>query len=181
MNDDAHNGNCKTYPNIHKDYKKQLIAGSPGVPLDSFSSLTVDFVSSEPHGANMNYETAFDIWLNGVAETGCSECMIWNDNWHQTPAGSKIQSNITLDGRQYNIYRSQSASNQTQDIVAYAITGYSSAHQNVMAFFDYYMGQGWIPTNSTLGQLDYGFEMVSTNHLNSTFLISNFVINDPRK
>lgn len=37
-------------------------------------------------------------------------------------------------------------------------------------------GQGWIPASSTLGQIDYGAEIVSTDSAPATFAFTNFSI-----
>jgi hypothetical protein len=38
------------------------------------------------------------------------------------------------------------------------------------------MYKGWLPSNSTLGQLDFGVEIVSTNGTNATFKFTDFSI-----
>jgi hypothetical protein len=48
---------------------------------------------------------------------------------------------------------------------------------NLLTFFQWIMSQGWIPGNSTLGQVDYGVELVSTNGVPATFSFSNFSVN----
>jgi hypothetical protein len=181
-NNDDKTGHCKAYPNIHKDYKKELVTGAPCMPFDSFSALTVDFAESSPHGVNMIYEVALDVWVNGVCEDGCSEFMIWNDNWHQYPAGTKL-ANVTVDGRLYTPWVRVMVPNPPVGgyICFVPVVPFTSGTVDLFAYFNYAIAQGWIPDTSTLGQICYGFEMVSTNHIPSTFLISNFQINDPLK
>jgi hypothetical protein len=38
------------------------------------------------------------------------------------------------------------------------------------------MAQGWLPSNSTLGQIDFGVEIVSTNGAAATFQSTDFSI-----
>jgi hypothetical protein len=47
---------------------------------------------------------------------------------------------------------------------------------NLLAFFQWIMPKGWMPGNSTLGQVDYGVELVSTNGVPQTFSFSNFTV-----
>ena len=82
----------KTYPNVHKDYNEPAI--------NSFSSITSSFSETSPHVGI--YQAAYDIWLNGVASNGSTEVMIWNDNYHQVPAGS-VQATVTFGGRSYTV------------------------------------------------------------------------------
>jgi hypothetical protein len=94
MDNSRGDGAVKTYPNVHKDYNEPAIS--------SFSSITSTFSETSPHVGI--YEAAYDIWLNGVASNGSTEVMIWNDNYHQVPAGSK-QATVTFDGRSYTVWR----------------------------------------------------------------------------
>ncbi|HEX7161297.1 MAG TPA: hypothetical protein VF223_08690 [Trebonia sp.] len=48
---------------------------------------------------------------------------------------------------------------------------------DLLAFFKWIMSKGWIADNSTLGQVDYGVELVSTNGAPATFTFSNFAVN----
>lgn len=48
---------------------------------------------------------------------------------------------------------------------------------NPLAFFQWIMEQGWIPNSTTLGQVDYGVELVSTNGAPATFSFSDFSFN----
>ena len=39
------------------------------------------------------------------------------------------------------------------------------------------MSKGWMPSGSTIGQIDYGIELVSTRNVNERFIFNNFDIN----
>jgi hypothetical protein len=164
---------CKSYPNVHKDY-------NPPVRFSAFSALSADFESSGPHEPDMDYEMAFDIWTNGVATLTCTEFMIFNDNWYQLPAGTK-QFRTTIDGHQYDIYRARQPNGIGQNLSHLALIPYQSGHQDLLAFFNHAIAMGWLPDTSTLCQLDYGFEIASTNNRPATFLVSNFEINETLK
>jgi len=149
----------KTYPNVHKDYNEPAIS--------SFSSITSSFSETSPHVGI--YEAAYDIWLNGVAGNGSTEMMIWNDNYHQVPAGSK-QATVTFDGRSYTVWR-------TGTYIAFvADSTFTSGSVDLLAMFKWLMSKGWLASNSTVGQIDYGFELVSTNGAPATFTVNNFSI-----
>src|SRR5262249_1572171 len=81
MNNKKGDGAVKTYPNVHRDY------GS--VPISSFDSLTSRFAEMSPHVGI--YNVAYDIWMNGIAKPGCTEIMIWNENFNQVPGGRYVQ------------------------------------------------------------------------------------------
>ena len=160
MNNNSGDGAVKTYPNSHRDFDN-----SP--QINSFNSITSTFAETGP-GTGI-YEDAYDIWLNGIASSGSTEVMIWNENHGQTPGGSE-QGTATIDGRSYTVWRSGSY------IAFVASTNFSSATMNLLGFFKWIMAKGWIPGNSTLGQVDYGVELVSTNNVPETFSFSNFSV-----
>jgi len=160
-NNDSGDGAVKTYPNSHRDFDN-----NPAI--DSFQSITSTFAETSPHTGI--YEDAYDIWLNGIASSGSTEVMIWTENYHQVPSGS-IAGSATFDGRSYTVWKSGSY------IAVVANTNFTSGTVNLLEIFKWIMAQGWIPASSTLGQVDFGAEIVSTNNVPATFTFSNFAVN----
>jgi len=160
MNNNSGDGAVKTYPNSHRDFDN-----SP--QINSYNSITSTFAESGS-GAGI-YEDAYDIWLNGIASSGSTEVMIWNYNHGKTPGGS-VQGSATIDGRTYTVWQSGSY------IAFVANSNFSSGTMNLLEFFKWIMTKGWIPGNSTLGQIDYGVELVSTDNAPETFSFSNFSV-----
>ena len=152
----------KTYPNVHKDYDDK--------PLSSFNSLTSTFAAKTPHTGI--YNVAYDIWLNGVATEGSTEVMIWTDNYKQVPAGS-VKATASFNGHTYDVYRSGS------DYIAFKSKDtQTSGTMNLKAMFDWLMSKGWISRSSTVGQIDYGVEICSTNNAPATFEFTDFSIKE---
>jgi hypothetical protein len=159
MNNNQHDGAVKTYPNVHKDFNNMP-------KVSSFATITSSFAESGPHVGI--YQYAYDIWLNGVGD-GANEVMIWNDNFGQTPAGSKVAT-VSFDGRTYNVFKTSD-----NGYIALVDTANTTAGTiNIKAMIDYLVSKGWLPASSTLGQIDYGAELVSTNGANATFRVTNF-------
>ncbi len=151
-------GAVKTYPNVHKDFN--------GAPLiNSFSTLWSSFAHTAPHVGI--YEFAYDIWLNGVATTGATEVMIWTDNYHQVPSGTVLDT-VVFDGESYQVYKSGSY------IAFVEVTNLASGTVNLLSFFTYIIAKGWIPATSTVGAIDYGVEIVSTDGADATFQVNGF-------
>jgi hypothetical protein len=88
MDNEKGDGAVKTYPNVHKDYGN--------VPIDSVDSMTSNFAETSSRVGIYNF--AYDIWINGIAKPGCTEIMIWNENFNQTPGGSYMQ-DVTLEAK----------------------------------------------------------------------------------
>jgi Glycosyl hydrolase family 12 len=160
MNNASGDGAVKTYPNVQMDFNEPVIS--------SLHSVTSTFAETSP-GTGI-YEDAYDIWLNGIADSGSTEVMIWTENHGQVPSGNQVAT-VTLDGRSWAVWK------QGSYIAFVAGSNFTSGTMNLLTFFQWIMGQGWIPGNSTLGQVDYGVELVSTNGVPATFSFSNFTVN----
>jgi hypothetical protein len=161
MNNDNGDGSVKTYPNSHRDWDSEPA-------ISSLHSVTSTFAETSP-GTGI-YEDAYDIWLNGIADSGSTEVMIWTENHGQVPSGNQVAT-VTLDGRSWAVWKDGSY------IAFVASSNFASGTMNLLTFFQWITGQGWIPGNSTLGQVDYGVELVSTNGVPATFSFSNFSVN----
>ena len=161
MNNDSGNGAVKTYPNVQETFNEPRIS--------SFNVISSTFSEASPHAGI--YEDAYDIWVNGIASSGSTEVMIWTENFHQSPSGS-VEATVSLGGRGYHVWRTSSGSY----IAFVADTNFTSGTVNLLQLFDWLISKGWIPADSTLGQIDYGAEIVSTNNIPSTFSFTNFSI-----
>ena len=158
MNNDSGDGAVKTYPNSQRDFNQEI---------SSLSSVTSTFAQTSP-GTGI-YEDAYDIWINGLATSGSTEVMIWTQNHGQTPSGS-VQGTVTFGGRSYTVWKSGSY------IAFVANANFSAGTMNLLDFFQWIIGKGWIPTDSTLSQVCYGAELVSTNGVPATFTFSNYSV-----
>jgi Glycosyl hydrolase family 12 len=159
MNNDSGDGAVKTYPNSQRDFNDAEIS--------SLNSVTSTFAETSP-GTGI-YEDAYDIWLNGLATSGSTEVMIWTQNNGQTPSGS-VQGTVTFGGRSYTVWKSGSY------IAFVANANFTSGTMNLLQFFQWIIGKGWISTDSTLSQVCYGAELVSTNGVPATFTFSNYSV-----
>jgi Glycosyl hydrolase family 12 len=156
-------GAVKTYPNVHKDYAD--------VPIASFSAITSRFAAASPHVGI--YDVAYDIWTNGVASSGSTEIMIWTENYKQVPSGSRVTT-VSFDGRSYDVWKTPDG-----HYIAFVPTQViTSGSLDILAFFTWTMSQGWLQPDSTLGQIDFGVEIVSTDGADARFEFTDFSISD---
>jgi hypothetical protein len=154
-------GGVKTYPNSAYNF-----ADPP--EISSLSTVTSTFGSTLP--ASGDFEDAYDIWLNGTAGTGGDEVMIWTDNQGQTPAGSQVAT-VTFDGQSYAVWQEAGG-----PITFVSDTNVTGGDLNLLQFFQWLISQGYEPTGSTLNQVAFGAEIVSTNATPETFGFSNFSV-----
>ena len=154
-------GGVKTYPNSADNF-----ADPP--EIGSLSTVTSTFGSSLP--ASGQFDAAYDIWLNGTAGTGGDEVMIWTDNQGQTPAGSQVAT-VTFDGQSYAVWQEAGG-----PITFVSDTNVTGGDLNLLQFFQWLISQGYEPTGSTLNQVAFGAQIVSTNATPETFGFSNFSV-----
>jgi hypothetical protein len=161
-------GAVKTYPNVHRDYN-----GAPR--LSSFKTLTSTFASRSPHVGI--YDGAYDIWMNGVASPSSTEVMIWTDNHHQVPAGSLVKRGLRFSHRTWRLYATGDHS-----YLAY-VPNKPLPHGAVAlkARLGYLTSHGFMPQGSTVGQICFGYEIVSTGGTAHRFKIDRFSISSSRK
>lgn len=160
-------GAVKTYPNVHKDYHNWSTGAEP--KWDTVANLNSTFGATAPRGAGQIYNVAYDIWLNGVP--GNREIMIWTENWNQTPAGSKVGS-VQVAGKTWDFW----ATGKNDILTFVSPQPMTSGSLDLKAVLTWLSQQGRIPANSTLGQICYGVEVVSTNGQAATFKFTDFSI-----
>jgi Glycosyl hydrolase family 12 len=154
-------GGVKTYPNSAYNF-----AAPP--EISSLSTVTSTFGSTLP--ASGEFDDAYDIWLNGTAGTGGDEVMIWTANQGQTPAGSQVAT-VTFDGQAYAVWQEAGG-----PITFVSDTNVTGGDLNLLQFVQWLISQGYEPAGSTLNQVAYGAQIVSTNATPETFGFSNFSV-----
>jgi hypothetical protein len=79
---------------------------------------------------------------------------------------------VTLSGRVYDVWRT--SDNHYIAFVPKAVT--TSGSINLLEIIKWTIAQGWLTASSTLGQICYGVEIVSTNGKSETFTFTDFSI-----
>ena len=153
----------KTYPNVHKDYDN--------VAISSFNSLRSSFAATSPHVGI--YNVAYDLWLNGVATDGSTEVMIWTENYRQVPGGSKVTT-TSFGGRTYDVWKRDGNSY----IAFVPRSTMTSGSLDLLQMFRWMVSKGWLESSATVGQIDYGVEICSTNNRPATFRFTDFSISE---
>ena len=79
---------------------------------------------------------------------------------------------MTLSGRTYHVFKTSNNS-----YIAFVPTVvFTSGTVDILEIFNWTMSMGWLPSNSTMGQLDFGVEIVSTNGADATYKFTDFSI-----
>jgi hypothetical protein len=150
-------GAVQSYPS------SQYTFSSP-VKISKFSNLTSDFgFKNPPTGWGLDYEFAYDIWINGYGGNDHTELMIWEFDYGQTPAGSEVGT-ASLDGSRWLVWKGGTVGKDGGDVVTFVNAPAESGTTNLLDFFDYAAGKGWLSggRNADLWQVDWGAELCAT-------------------
>jgi hypothetical protein len=167
----ARDGAVKTYPNVHKDFHNWQTGWEPR--LSSFTKIRSRFQARTPHVGI--YNAAYDIWLNGVP--GNREVMIWTENYRQVPAGRVVKRGLKFANRTWRVYA-------TRDNHYLAFVPRRRILQGTLPIkrmLTWLVRHDRIPKRSTLGQIGFGFEIVSTGGKPARFKVSDFWVRTARR
>jgi hypothetical protein len=166
-------GAVKTYPNVHRDYHNWSNGHEP--KLSAFKSIGSRFASRSPHVGI--YNGAYDIWMNGVADGNSTEVMIWTDNHRQVPGGSVVKRGLTFSHRTWRLFSADHHS-----YLAF-LPNKSLAHGSIAIKkrLTYLVRHGYMKRGSTVGQVCFGYEIVSTAGSPAKFKVDRFSVTSRRR
>ena len=163
--DSQHDGAVKTYPNVHRDFHNWATGHEPR--LSSFTRIRSTWAARTPHVGI--YNAAFDIWLNGVP--GEHEVMIWTDNFHQVPAGEHVAT------REFSGHRWKVWATDDNSYIAFVPTRrLTHGTLGLRNMLNWLVRKGRLPGDVTLGQICFGFEIVSTDGSPAKFKVNDFSV-----
>jgi hypothetical protein len=167
---DRGDGAVKTYPNVHKDYHDWSTGAEPR--LSSFRRISSSFAATTPRVGI--YNAAYDIWLNGVP--GEHEVMIWTDNYKQVPAGSRI-AKVAFGGQTWRVF----ATDDNGYIAFVPTRRLTHGTLRIKKMLNWLVSRGRVERDVTLGQICFGFEVVSTGGSPAVFSVSDFSVSATRR
>jgi hypothetical protein len=151
----ADNIRVETYPSVEKNYDN--------VPVSSFQAIVNGFTESMPDAVGLRAEAADDVFLNDRA----IEVMIWVDNHGQTPAGNII-SHAVISNQSFAVWRG----GPTYTFVLNH--NETSGKTYISASIQWLMERGYVPASATLTQLDFGWEIASTDGSPMDFTVTDY-------
>lgn len=152
----AGNSAVETYPCVQKNYNQ--------VPVSSYRLIQNGFTESMPASQRgLDAEAADDVWLDNYQ----LEVMIWVDNHGQRPSGNVI-GHATIFGQRFTVWRGGSTfsfvlnHNETSGVT------------HILASIQWLIGHGYLPSSVTLTQVDFGWEIASTDGKPMDFTVSRY-------
>ena len=147
----------KSYANIGVD---------PNVALDSLSSVTSSFSESNP--ADGNWESAYDLWLNG---TGI-EVMAWTYVSGDARPLGEPDSTVTLGGSTWTLYVGDNGHNPTYSFVR--SDNESSGTVDLLSLLKYLEKTRGYFANPVLSSIQYGWEITGTGDVEKDFTMNAY-------
>lgn len=167
---DAPAGNTAvlSFPNVSEQYYYTN-------KLTDWSSIYSSFSEDMHPVSGTSAEAAYDIWLNNWG----NEVMIQHDMVNRGTCPVLATASFGGSGgvpvRNWNLCKYN-----TELIWQLAGAGEQSGTVNVMAMLTWLEAHGYLPQNSSLTAISYGFEICSTGGKPETFTVSGFSITAPK-
>ncbi|WP_443750761.1 GH12 family glycosyl hydrolase domain-containing protein [Asticcacaulis solisilvae] len=154
-----------------------------GKSLSSLTTLSSTLSESTPSGGA--WDAAYDVWDS----TNKYEIMIWMNytgtstgggnvkpisyNWSSAGNAVPVYTNVSVGGSTWNVYEGSNGSNNVISFLRTTKT--NNATTDIKAILNWIKGIGYFG-NITVGQLQYGVEVTSTNSASSTWTMSNYTV-----
>jgi hypothetical protein len=144
-------------------------------PVSGFAGILGDFTEAMP--ANGDNEAAYDIWMGRSASTNyAQEVMIWVDNHRTNPAPGKIVGKPTFHGARYTVWQDPSAGGAGFHTIYMVRDGrQTSGTVNILAMLEWLV-QRKLTAATGLNQVDFGWEICSTDGKAETFRMSRYAL-----
>ena len=148
----------KTYPSVQENYSNKPAVGS-------LHGLWSHFAQTMPSVSNFDAEAAYDLWLNGNS----IEVMVWVDNHGQRPSGNVI-AHATFYGQKFAVWQGSN----TQ--YSFALSGKQAKKGTIhlLKMLDWLVRHGHLSSSATLTQVNFGWEICSTDGQPMDFNVSNY-------
>src|SRR5258708_36244248 len=147
-----------TYPDVGK-----LVGDTPVSP---FRMIRTGFTESMPTNHNgLSAEAANDVWFDHWN----IEMMIWVDNVGRSLAGGTRIGKATIFGQHFNVWKYGSS-----EFIFDLAHNETSGVTHILASVDWLIKHGYVPAKATLTEVEFGWEIASTNGQPRDFSVSNF-------
>jgi hypothetical protein len=153
-----------SFPNTGANYNSPQLSSFPAI----YSSFSETMGSSSATNAHAAYDLWFNDWKN--------EVMIQTDFAPSGARCSSYEASATFGGSNGVPIQKWSLCQFGSELIWQMPTNEASGSVDIKAMTTWLENNGYMPQNSTVTALSYGFEIASTGGQNQTFRVSNFSI-----
>ncbi|HEV3381257.1 MAG TPA: hypothetical protein VG142_09785 [Trebonia sp.] len=153
-----------SYPDIQQIFTQTNDAPAA---LSGFSDIHSDFRETMP--ATGDNEAAYDIWLGTSEATDYSrEVMIWVDNHRTNSPPGKIVGTPSFYKTVFRVWDDDGTIYMVREL------NETSGRIYFLPMLDWLVAHGYLPRHSGLNQINFGWEICSTNGRPLTFAVSAY-------
>ena len=148
----ASGGAVVSYPDVQQLYSERK--------LSTWASIMSSWSEAMNVNAGSQCEAAYDIWLNSFG----NEIMIWVDTTASQAAALAADTNlgnVTIGGKTFTVYHRPSST----EYIYYLPGSMPSGTVDVLGVLLHAEANGYLPANSGLTTIEFGWEIVTTNSL----------------
>jgi len=164
-------GEVLTYPDASYNYYQ--LDNPPQYNLNNITTLTSDFTESMPNLSSVDAEAAYDIWLNNWD----TEVMVWvatspGKDRNLADSGDTEVGTYTFGGENYSLWTNGTGINGFY--IFLLDHSETSGTVDLLPMLQTLVSKGWIPANSPLTEIPFGWEISDTGGQPATFSLSRF-------
>lgn len=160
----AGNDAVLSYPDVQQNFTQTDDAPAT---LSGFGTIVSGFAETMPAGGDN--EAAYDIWLGSSAATNfAQEVMIWVDDHRTNPPPGTIVARPVFYGEPYTVWDDSGTMYLVRD------TSETSGTVHILTMLDWLVAHGYSARTSGVNQIDFGWEICSTDGQPWTFTISKY-------
>jgi len=144
----------RAYPCVQKNLKEPVKASA-------FTKMVSTYVEQGPEKGT--YNVSYDLWFNGLKK----EAMFWVDSDHWGDLGKPLET-VTLGGKKWRVYHEGGYTRFQLDKTE------KSGTVDLLAGIKYMIGKGWLAPEDLAWQINFGFEICSTENQPLEFKVSDY-------
>jgi hypothetical protein len=157
----ANTTSVKTYPSVQENFNYPLVS--------SIGVLWSRFRQSMPKARHFDAEAAYDLWL--IDGKNRVEVMVWVDNHGQRPAGIVV-ARVNMYGHRYAVWGA-GKNFYTFELYGKQLT---SGTIHLLTMVDWLMQRRYLNASDTLWQVNFGWEICSTDRVPMNFTMTNYAL-----
>jgi hypothetical protein len=161
-----------SYPSLGANYGT---SGPQGTPLSDFKSMYSSFSENMHANSGTSAWAAYDIWLPSASANTSNEVMIQHDFANNGACTAEASATFGGSGgvpvQKWNLCQFGSE-------LVWKLTGGNeqSGKVDILAMLNWLVAHGYLPKDSTLSLIGYGWEICSTGGQNENFQVNSFSI-----